>query len=63
MSTYTKILVAKVWRRNLDYVKNLQVKYFISENIPIYGIILLLLLLLYSWAEGLLQNTVTAWQS
>ena len=33
------ILVAKVWRRYLDYTKYLQVKYFTSENIPIYGII------------------------
>ena len=32
------ILVANVWWRNLDYVKNLQAKYFISENIPIYSI-------------------------
>ena len=32
------ILVAKVRRRNLDYTKNLQVKYFTGENIPIYGI-------------------------
>ena len=33
------ILVAKVWRQNLDYMyaKNLQAKYFISQNIPIYG--------------------------
>ena len=31
------ILVAKVWRRNLDYTKNLQVKYFTGENILIYG--------------------------
>ena len=31
------ILVAKVWRRNLDYAKNLQAKYFTGENIPIYG--------------------------
>ena len=30
--------VAKVWRQNLDYAKNLQAKYFTSENIPIYGI-------------------------
>ena len=28
------MLVAEVWRRNLDYAKN----YFTSENIPIYGI-------------------------
>ena len=35
MFTYT----AEVWRRNLDYAKNLQAKYFTSENIPIYGII------------------------
>ena len=32
------ILVAKVWRRKLDYMKNLQAKYFTGENIPIYGI-------------------------
>ena len=32
------ILVAKVWRRNLDYAKNLQAKCFTGENIPIYGI-------------------------
>ena len=38
-----QILVAKVWQQNLDYVKNLQAKYFTSENILIYGIILLLL--------------------
>ena len=31
------ILVAKIWRRNLDYAKNLQAKYFTGENIPIYG--------------------------
>ena len=31
------ILVAKVWRRNLDYAKKLQAKYFTGENIPIYG--------------------------
>ena len=31
------ILVAKVWRINLDYVKNFQAKYFTGENIPIYG--------------------------
>ena len=31
------ILVAKVWRRKLDYAKNLQAKYFTSENILIYG--------------------------
>ena len=31
------ILDAKVWRRNLDYAKNLQVKYFTNDNIPIYG--------------------------
>ena len=31
------ILVTKVWRRNLDYTKNLQANYFTSENIPIYG--------------------------
>ena len=31
------ILVAKVWQRKLDNVKNLQVKYFTGENIPIYG--------------------------
>ena len=30
-------LVAEVWRRNLDYAKNLQAKYFTSESIPIYG--------------------------
>ena len=29
------ILVTKVSRRNLDYVKNLQAKYFTGENIPI----------------------------
>ena len=34
------ILVAKVWRRNLAYAKNLQAKYFIGENIPIYSIVL-----------------------
>ena len=26
------ILVAKIWRRNLDYAKNLQVKYFTGEK-------------------------------
>ena len=31
------ILIAKVWRLELDYMKNLQAKYFIGENIPIYG--------------------------
>ena len=31
-----KILVAKVCQRNLDYAKNLRVKYFTSGNIPIY---------------------------
>ena len=31
------VLVAKVWRRKLDYAKILQVKYFAGENIPIYG--------------------------
>ena len=31
------ILVAEVWQRNLDYAKNLQVKYFTGENILIYG--------------------------
>ena len=31
------ILVAKVWQQTLDYAKNLQVKYFTGENIPIYG--------------------------
>ena len=35
----------KVWWRNLDYEKNLQAKYFTGENIPIYGIILLITLL------------------
>ena len=30
-------LVAKVRLRNLDYMKNLQVKYFTGKNIPIYG--------------------------
>ena len=34
----TPSLVAKVLQRNLDYVKNLQAKYFTGENIPIYGI-------------------------
>ena len=33
------VLVAEVWRRNLDYAKNLQAKYFTGENIPIYGIL------------------------
>ena len=34
------ILVTKIWSqwRNLDYGKSLQAKYFISENILIYGI-------------------------
>ena len=32
------ILVAKVWRWNLGYAKNLQAKYFTGKNIPIYGI-------------------------
>ena len=32
------ILVAKVWRRNLDCMKNLQAEYFSGENIPIYSI-------------------------
>ena len=32
------ILVAKIWQRKLDYAKYLQTKYFIGENIPIYGI-------------------------
>ena len=32
------ILVAKVLRQNLDYTKNLQVKYFTGENIQIYSI-------------------------
>ena len=36
MSTCT-ILVAKVRQRSLDYVKNLQVKYFTGKNIPIYS--------------------------
>ena len=31
------ILVAKVWWWKLYYAKNLQAKYFIGENIPIYG--------------------------
>ena len=31
------ILVAEVWRRNLEYVKILQAKYFTGKNIPIYG--------------------------
>ena len=31
------ILVAKVWWWNLDYIKNLQAKYFTSESIPIYS--------------------------
>ena len=31
------ILVTKVWRRKLDYAKNLQAKYFTDENIPIYS--------------------------
>ena len=39
MSALT-ILVAEVWRRNLDYTKNLQAKYFTGKNIPIYGSIL-----------------------
>ena len=26
------ILVTKVWRRKLDYAKNLRVKYFTGEN-------------------------------
>ena len=33
------ILVTKVWQWKLDHVKNLQAKYFIGENIPIYGIL------------------------
>ena len=33
------IAYVKVRWRNLDYAKNLQVKYFTGENIPIYGII------------------------
>ena len=33
------ILVARVWRRKLDYTKILQVRYFTGENIPIYGIL------------------------
>ena len=33
------ISIAKVWQWNLDYAKKLQAKYFISENIPIYGIV------------------------
>ena len=35
----TPILVAKVWRRKLDYVKNLQAKYFTGKNILIYGML------------------------
>ena len=31
------VLVAKVWRRKLDYTKNLRAKYFTGENIRIYG--------------------------
>ena len=31
------ILVTEVWRQNLDYAKNLQAKYFIGKNIPIYS--------------------------
>ena len=31
------IWVIKVWRRNLNYAKNLQAKYFTGENIPIYS--------------------------
>ena len=31
------ILVDKVWRRNLDYVKNFQARYFTAKNILIYG--------------------------
>ena len=30
------ILFVKVWRKNWDYAKNLQAKYFTGENIPIY---------------------------
>ena len=30
-------MVAKVWRQKLDYVKNLQAKYFTGKNILIYG--------------------------
>ena len=35
--TYTNFGRYKVWRRNLDYTKILQVKYFTTENIPTYG--------------------------
>ena len=38
MSTYTN-MVAKVWWRKVEYTKNLQVKYFTGENIPIYGVL------------------------
>ena len=31
------ILVAKVWRQNLDCAKNLQAKYFFGKNILIYS--------------------------
>ena len=35
----TPILVATVWRWNLDYAKNLHTKHFTGENIPIYGLL------------------------
>ena len=40
--TYTNFGHQRVWWRNLDYTKNLQVKYFTGENIPIYGTTVLL---------------------
>ena len=36
-STYTNFCCS-LWRRKLDYVKILQVKYFTGKSIPIYGI-------------------------
>ena len=45
-STYTNFGRQRVWRRNLDYVKNLQAKYFTGENTPIYGIFISIFLVL-----------------
>ena len=53
MSTYTNFgrWSFKVWRRNLDYVKILQVKYFTGENILIYSTLNPCLYFLYTTTE------------
>ena len=59
------ILVTKVLRRNLDYAKNLQVKYFTGKNIPIYSkskaVILYILLFPLARREHLCNVTCIEW--